>query len=33
MSLVELRHAGPSEAISGGAMDKVVVRKRIDRRI
>jgi HlyD family secretion protein len=33
VSLVELRRAGRSEAISGGAMDKVVVRKRLDRRI
>ena len=33
MSLVELRQSGRSEAVSGGAMDKVVVRKRIDRRI
>ena len=33
MSLVELRHSGRSEAISGGAMDKVVVRRRLDRRI
>ena len=33
MSLVELRKSGPSEAVSGGAMDKVVVRKRLDRRI
>ena len=33
MSLVELRHSGKSEAVSGGAMDKVVVRKRIDPRI
>jgi HlyD family secretion protein len=33
VSLVELRKSGPSEAVSGGAMDKVVVRKRIDRRI
>ena len=32
MSLVELKQAGRSEAISGGAMDKVVVRKRIDRK-
>ena len=31
MSLVELRQK--SEAVSGGAMDKVVVRKRIDPRI
>jgi HlyD family secretion protein len=33
MSLVELRKPSPSEAISGGAMDRVVERKRIDRRI
>ncbi len=33
MSLVELRQASPSEAISGGAMDRVVERKRIDKRI
>ena len=33
MSLVELRHASHSEAVSGGAMDRVVVRKRIDKRI
>ena len=33
MSLVELRHSSPSEAVSGGAMDRVVERKRIDRRI
>ena len=33
MSLVELRQSGRSEAVSGGAMDKVVVRKRLDRRI
>jgi HlyD family secretion protein len=33
VSLIELRHSGRSEAISGGAMDKVVVRKRLDRRI
>jgi HlyD family secretion protein len=33
VSLVELRKSGPSEAISGGAMDKIVVRKRLDRRI
>ncbi len=32
MSLVELRQ-GKSEAVTGGAMDKVVVRKRIDPRI
>jgi HlyD family secretion protein len=31
--LVELRHPNRSEAISGGAMDRVVERKRIDRRI
>ena len=33
MSLVELRQPGRSEAVSGGAMDRVVVRKRIDKRI
>ena len=33
MSLVELRHKGPTEAVSGGAMDRVVVRRRIDRRL
>ena len=33
MSLVELRHTNRSEAVSGGAMDRVVVRKRIDKRI
>jgi HlyD family secretion protein len=33
VSLIELRHSGRSEAISGGAMDKVVVRKQLDRRI
>ncbi|HEY6048390.1 MAG TPA: efflux RND transporter periplasmic adaptor subunit [Sphingomicrobium sp.] len=34
MSLVELRQTGGrSEAVSGGAMDKVVVRKKLDRRI
>ena len=33
MSLVELRQASHSEAVSGGAMDRVVVRKRIDKRI
>jgi len=33
MSLVELRQHSHSEAVSGGAMDKVVVRKRIDKRI
>jgi HlyD family secretion protein len=33
MSLVELRQPAHSEAVSGGAMDKVVVRKRIDKRI
>src|SRR6476646_7477065 len=33
MSLVELRQSGRSEAVSGGAMDRVVVRKRIDPRI
>jgi len=33
MRLVELQRAGRSEAVSGGAMDRVVERKRIDRRI
>ena len=33
MSLVELRQSSRSDAVSGGAMDKVVVRKRIDPRI
>ena len=33
MSLVELRKAGHSEAVTGGAMDRVIERKRIDRRI
>ena len=33
MSLVELRQSSRSEAVSGGAMDRVVVRKRIDRRL
>jgi HlyD family secretion protein len=33
VSLVELRQSGRSEAVSGGAMDRVVERKRIDRRI
>jgi len=33
MSLVELRQAERSEAVSGGAMDRVVERKRIDKRI
>ena len=33
MSLVELRHSPRTDAVSGGAMDKVVERKRIDRRI
>ena len=31
MSLVELRHSRQSDAVSGGAMDKVVERKRIDK--
>jgi HlyD family secretion protein len=31
--LVELRQSGRSEAVSGGAMDRVVERRRIDRRI
>ena len=30
---MELRQPGRSEAVTGGAMDKVVVRKRIDKRI
>ncbi|HEX5258415.1 MAG TPA: efflux RND transporter periplasmic adaptor subunit [Sphingomicrobium sp.] len=33
MSLVELRQSSRTEAVSGGAMDRAVVRKRIDRRI
>ena len=33
MSLVELRQPSHSEAVTGGAMDRVVVRKRIDRKI
>jgi HlyD family secretion protein len=33
VSLVELRRSSRAEAISGGAMDKVVVRKRIDPRV
>jgi HlyD family secretion protein len=33
MSLVELRQAKREEAVSGGAMDKVIVRNRIDKRI
>ncbi|MEO8453844.1 MAG: efflux RND transporter periplasmic adaptor subunit [Sphingomicrobium sp.] len=33
MSLVELRQPGRSEAIAGGAMDRVVVRKRLDKKI
>jgi HlyD family secretion protein len=33
VSLVELRRSSRTEAVSGGAMDKVVVRKRIDKRI
>ncbi|MFL6725532.1 MAG: hypothetical protein ACJ8FS_03330, partial [Sphingomicrobium sp.] len=33
MSLVELRQTNRSEAVSGGAMDRVVVRKKIDKRI
>jgi HlyD family secretion protein len=33
VSLVELRQSGRSEAVSGGGMDKVVERKRIDRRL
>jgi len=31
--LVELRHSQQSEAVTGGNMDRVVVRKRIDRRV
>ena len=33
MSLVELRQPSRTEAVSGGAMDRVVVRKRLDKRI
>ena len=33
MSLVELRQAKREEPVSGGAMDKVIVRNRIDKRI
>jgi HlyD family secretion protein len=33
VSLVELRHTSHSDAVSGGAMDRVVVRKRIDKRV
>ncbi len=33
MSLVELRQSKQTEAVSGGAMDRVVERKQIDRRI
>ena len=33
MSLVELRQSRQTDAVSGGAMDKVVERKRIDKRI
>ena len=33
MSLVELRQPKQTEAVSGGAMDRVVERKRIDRRV
>jgi HlyD family secretion protein len=33
VSLVELRQASHSDAVSGGAMDRVVVRKRLDKRI
>ena len=33
MSLVELRRPSQSEAVSGGAMDRVVVRKKLDKRI
>jgi len=33
MSLVELRKSHQSDAVSGGAMDRVIVRKTLDRRI
>lgn len=33
MSLVELRQTPRSEAVSGGAMDRIVERKRIDKRV
>ena len=33
MGLVELKQANRSEAVSGGAMDRVVVRNRVDKRI
>jgi HlyD family secretion protein len=33
VSLVELRRPGHSDAVSGGAMDRVIERKRIDRRL
>jgi HlyD family secretion protein len=33
VSLVELRQPNHSDAVSGGAMDRVVVRKRLDKRI
>ncbi|HEX6740793.1 MAG TPA: efflux RND transporter periplasmic adaptor subunit [Sphingomicrobium sp.] len=33
MSLVELRQSPRSDAVSGGAMDRVVVRKQLDKRI
>ena len=33
MSLVELRQSSRTEAVSGGAMDRVVVRNRIDKRL
>ncbi|MFL6829107.1 MAG: efflux RND transporter periplasmic adaptor subunit [Sphingomicrobium sp.] len=33
MSLVELRQPNRSDAVSGGAMDRVVVRRRLDKRI
>jgi HlyD family secretion protein len=33
VSLVELRHSSHGDAVSGGAMDRVVERKRIDKRI
>ncbi len=33
MSLVELRKSGQSEPVTGGAMDRVIERRRIDRRV
>jgi HlyD family secretion protein len=33
VSLVELRHPSRSDVVSGGAMDRVVVRKRLDKKI